>query len=244
MKPITQNSAHAAAIAHLGELRAAEAAAMQAEARAADALAQPAERETALAAASRMLQGEPLRRVDSEAHARELADARQRLVLLRTAIAEQLNVIEAIRGELSAELCAKALPGHLVAAQGIVDALEGLRAALGAEQALRAGIADAGYACRLEPLQAPELNFNDSQSTASRLLRDVTRHLAIAKVRASKGATVALLVDVRGVGVAGDVLAVDGPSAAALLDAGQVEVTSRKPGRVLPNSEPAELVLS
>lgn len=244
MKPITTHAPYTTAAHHLADLRAAQATAQQDEAAALASLAQPEERESALAGAARLLRGERAHGVDAAAQAARLADARQRLRLLAAAIEEQQTVAAATRGALSAKVCADALPAHLKAAAGIVAALEGLRAAMGAETKLRADIAAAGFACKLEPLAMPELNPEDPASAPCRLLRDVSRYIAVCTLRDGKGAAVLLLVDAPGVGVAGDVVKVDGPAAAALVAAGRGEVTERKPCRVAQHTEPAELVLS
>ncbi len=245
MKSIETYGAYSAETAHLAELRRAEAAALQDEAQALATLAQPAERESALAAVGRLLAGEPMRRVDAAGVAQELTEVRQRLGLLRAAILEQENVIKTTRGVLSAKVNADALPAHLQAAAGIVAALESLRAALAAETSIRESFAAAGFACRLEPLAAPELDFDDPQSATNRLLRDARRYIEVSALRDGKGAVVLLLLDAPGLGVAGDVVRVDGPAAAALVSAGRGEVSGRKPGRVAQRVEPAaELVLS
>lgn len=244
MKHINTYAPYAAAAQHLSELRTAHAAALKDDASALASLAQPEERESALAVAARLLRGEQTHGVDAAAQAARLADARQRLRLLAAAIEEQEAVVATTRGTLSVKVCADALPAHLKAAAAIATALEGLRTAVAAEATLRAEISAAGFACNLEPLATPELNHEDSQSAPSRLLRDVRRYIEVCKLRDGKGAAMRLLVDAPGLGVAGDVVKVDGPSAAALMAGGRGEVTDAPPSRAARQAEANEPVLS
>jgi hypothetical protein len=112
--------------------------------------------------------------------------------------------VAAVR-ELSAAVNAQAQPAHTKAVQGVADALEGLRAALAAEAAVRGSIEAAGYQCSLEAVAEPELNFADTQSAASRLLGDVTRRLEVERLRHWASAC-RLLVDGTGFGDGGDVV--------------------------------------
>jgi len=56
--------------------------------------------------------------------------------------------------------------------------LAGLRDAMQAEHSLRAEITANGYRCSLEPLTHPDLNFDDTQSAASRFAADAYSYLA------------------------------------------------------------------
>ena len=147
--------------------------------------------------------------------------------------------------ELSAAVNAQAQPAHTKAAQGVVDALEGLRAALAAEAAVRGSIEAAGYQCSLEAVAEPELNFADTQSAASRLLRDVTRRVEAQRLRAGGPVNVRLLVDGTGFGDGGDVVKLAGPDAAHVVGLGHGEQTQAKPSKTpRPLAATAEAILS
>lgn len=145
--------------------------------------------------------------------------------------------------ELSAAVCAEAQPGHAKAVQGVADALASLRAALAAEAAVRAGIDAAGYQCSLEAVAEPELNFADTESAASRLMRDVTRRLEVERLRAGGPVNIRLLVDGTGFGDLGDVVKIDGPDAAHVVALGHGEPTTAKPGKLPRLRESIALVL-
>lgn len=138
----------------------------------------------------------------------------------------------ALVAELSAGVCAEAQPAHAKAVQGVADALVSLRAALAAEAAVRAGIEAAGYQCSLEAVAEPELSFADSESAASRLMRDVTRRLEVERLRTGGPVNVRLLVDGTGFGDLGDVVKIDGPDAAHVVALGHGEPTTAKPGKL------------
>ena len=245
MQAIIKNTRFTAAQNTLAELTGAFNAATAEESRLLGLLAAPADTFDPLAAGLRLLRGEPAQRNDSTGLNRELAQVRERLDTLRPAIEAQRAAVAALVAELSAAVCAEAQPAHAKAVQGVADALVSLRAALAAEAAVRAGIEAAGYQCSLEAVAEPELSFADSESAASRLLRDVTRRLEVQRLRTAGPVNARLLVDVAGMGSAGDVVRTDGATAAHLLALGQGEATQAKPSkapRTVAGS--AELVLS
>ena len=196
------------------------------------ALAAPADTFNPLEAGLRLLRGEPAQRNDSTGLNRELAQVRERLDTLRPAIEAQRAAVAALVAELSAAVCAEAQPGHAKAVQGVADALVSLRAALAAEAAVRGSIEAAGYQCSLEAVAEPELNFADSESAASRVLRDLTRRLELPRLRAGGPVNIRLLVDGTGFGDLGDVVKIDGPDAAHVVALGHGEPTTAKPGKL------------
>ena len=232
MQAIIKNTRYTEAQNTLAELTGAFNAATAEESRLLGLLAAPADTFDPLAAGLRLLRGEPAQRNDSTGLNRELAQVRERLDTLRPAIEAQRAAVAALVAELSAGVCAEAQPAHATAVQGVADALEGLRAALAAEAAVRAGVEAAGYRCGLVGVAEPELNFTDSESAASRLLRDVTRRLEVERVRAGGPVNVRLLVDGTGFGDLGDVLKIDGPDAAHVVALGHGEPTTAKPGKL------------
>lgn len=244
MQAIIKNTRYTEAHNTLEELSAAFNAATAEEARLLGLLAAPADAFNPLAAGLRLLRGEPAQRNDSTGLNRELAQVRERLDTLRPAVEAQRAVVAALSAELSAAVCAEAQPGHTKAVQGIVKALEGLRTALDAEAAVRAGIEAAGYRCGLVGVTEPELNFTDSESAASRLMRDLTRRLEVERLRTAGPMNARLLVDVAGMGSAGDVVRMDGATAAHLLALGQGEPTQAKPSKAPRTVAATELVLS
>lgn len=244
MQAIIKNTRFTAAQNTLAELTGAFNAATAEESRLLGLLAAPADTFDPLAAGLRLLRGEPAQRNDSTGLNRELAQVRERLDTLRPAIEAQRAAVAALVAELSAAVCAEAQPAHAKAVQGVADALVSLRAALAAEAAVRAGIEAAGYQCSLEAVAEPELSFADRESAASRLLRDVTRRLEVQRLRTGGPVNVRLLVDVAGMGSAGDVVRTDGATAAHLLALGQGEATQAKPSKAPRTVVATELVLS
>lgn len=245
MQAIIKNTRFTEAHNTLAELSAAFNAATAEESRLLGLLAAPAAASfDPLAAGLRLLRGEPAQRNDSTGLNRELAQVRERLDTLRPAVEAQRAVVAALSAELSAAVCAEAQPGHAKAVQGVADALVVLRGALAAEAAVRAGIEAAGYQCSLEAVAEPELNFADTESAASRLLRDVTRRLEVQRLRTAGPVNARLLVDVEGMGSAGDVVRTDGATAAHLLALGQGEATQAKPSKAPRPVAATELVLS
>lgn len=232
MKNINQNTRFNEAQTTLTQLTGAFNAATAEEARLLGLLAAPADTFDPLAAGLRLLRGEPAQRTDSTGLNRELAQVRERMDTLRPAIEAQRAAVAALVAELSAAVCAEAQPGHAKAVQGVADALASLRAALAAEAAVRAGIEAAGYQCSLEAVAEPELNFADTESAASRLLRDVTRLQAAERLRTGGPVNVRLLVDGTGFGDLGDVVKIDGPDAAHVVGLGHGEPTTAKPGKL------------
>lgn len=196
-----------------------------------------------LAAGLRLLRGEPAQRNDITGINRELAQVRERLDTLRPAVEAQRAVAAALASELSAAVCADAMPSHTKAVQGVADALVSLRAALDAEAAVRAGIEAAGYQCSLEAVAEPELNFADSESAASRLMRHLTRLQAAERLRTGGPVNIRLLVDGTGFGDLGDVVKIDGPDAAHVVALGHGEPTTAKPGKLPRLRESIALVL-
>lgn len=232
MKNINQNTRFNEAQTTLTQLTGAFNAATSEEARLLGLLAAPADTFDPLAAGLRLLRGEPAQRNDSTGLNRELAQVRERLDTLRPAIEAQRAAVATLVAELSAAVCAEAQPGHAKAVQGVADALASLRAALAAEAAVRAGIEAAGYRCGLVGVAEPELNFTDSESAASRLLRDVTRRLEVERLRTGGPVNVRLLVEGTGFGDLGDVVKIDGPDAAHVVALGHGEPTTAKPGKL------------
>ena len=243
MKNINQNTRYTEAQNTLAELTGAFNAATAEESRLLGLLAAPADAFDPLAAGLRLLRGEPAQRNDSTGLNRELAQVRERLDTLRPAVEAQRAVVAAVLAELSAAVNAQAQPAHTKAAQGVVDALEGLRAALAAEAAVRGSIEAAGYRCSLEA--EPELSFADTQSAACRLLRDVTRRLEVERLRTGGQVRVRLLVDGTGFGDGGDVVKLAGPDAAHVVGLGHGEQTQAKPSKTpRPLAATAEAILS
>jgi len=243
MQAIIKNTRFTAAMATLAELSNAHAAATAEESRLLAALAGPAETFDPLAAGLRLLRGEAAQRTDNTGLNRELAQVRERLDVLRPAIEQQRAVVATVQSELSAAVNAHAQQAHTKSLQGVSDALEGLRAALAAEAAVRAGIEAAGYRCSLEAVAEPELSFADTQSAASRLLRDVTRRLEVERLRTGGQVHVRLLVEGTGFGDLGDVVKIDGPDAAHVLALGHGEHTTAKLGKLPRLRESIALVL-
>ena len=245
MKTINQNTRFAEAQNTLAELTAAFNAATAAEARLLGLLAAPADTFDPLAAGLRLLRGEPAQRNDSTGLNRELAQVRERLDTLRPAIEAQRAAVATLVAELSAAVCTEAQPGHAKAVQGVADALVSLRAALAAEAAVRGSIEAAGYQCSLEAVAEPELNFADSESAASRLLRDVTRRLEVQRLRTAGPVNIRLLVDGTGFGDGGDVVRLAGADAAHVVAMGHGEPTQAKPSKApRPVAATAEAILS
>ena len=244
MQAIIKNTRYTEAQNTLAELSAAFNAATAEESRLLGLLAAPAAASfDPLAAGLRLLRGEAAQRTDNTGLNRELAQVRERLDVLRPAIEQQRAVVATVQSELSAAVNAQAQPAHTKAVQGVADALEGLRAALAAEAAVRGSIEAAGYQCSLEAVAEPELNFADSESAASRVLRDVTRRLLVERLRAGGPVNIRLLVDGTGFGDLGDVVKIDGPDAAHVVALGHGEPTTAKPGKLPRLRESIALVL-
>ena len=244
MKNIVQSPRFAAAQNTLDALSAAFNAATAEESRLLGLLAAPADTFDPLAAGLRLLRGEPAQRNDSTGINRELAQVRERLDTLRPAIEAQRAAVAALVAELSAAVCAEVQPGHAKAVQGVADALVSLRAALAAEAAVRGSIEAAGYQCSLEAVAEPELSFADTESAASRLLRDVTRRLEVERLRTGGPVNIRLLVDGSGFGDLGDVVRLAGADAAHVVALGHGEPTQAKPSKAPRTVAATELVLS
>ena len=245
MQAIIKNTRFTEAQNTLAELSAAFNAATAEESRLLGLLAAPADAFDPLAAGLRLLRGEPAQRNDSTGLNRELAQVRERLDTLRPAVEAQRAVVATVQSELSAAANAEAQPTHTKAVQGVADALESLRAALAAEAAVRGSIEAAGYQCSLEAVAEHELNFADSESAASRLLRDVTRRLEVERLRTGGQVRVRLLVDGTGFGDGGDVVKLAGPDAAHVVGLGHGEQTQAKPSKTpRPLAATAEAILS
>jgi hypothetical protein len=95
------------------------------------------------------------------------------------------------------------------------------------EQALRNEIEAGGYACSLESMTHPELNFNATESVVTRFAQRVGDYLTLNALADEKSVTIRMLAGSQ----AGDVLTVTGQEAAARVRAGQAEATSAKPSR-------------
>ena len=232
MQAIIKNTRYTEAQTTVDELTGAFNAATAEESRLLAALAAPGDTFNPLEAGLRLLRGEPAQRTDSTGLNRELAQVRERLDTLRPAIEAQRAAVATLVAELSAAVCAEAQPGHAKAVQGVADALVSLRAALATEAAVRGSIEAAGYQCSLEAVAEPELSFADSESAASRLMRDVTRRLEVERLRTGGPVNVRLLVDGTGFGDLGDVVKIDGPDAAHVVGLGHGELTTAKAGKL------------
>src|ERR1035437_375641 len=171
MKSINDNASYRIALAQLTELIDAQTSAIAEER---TLLAQldrqnPADKPSALDRAKAMLNGgTPAPRADIAGLTTRLNECRAKMVLLNEAIDELRSATGELVSAQSAIVNADAKAGHIKAVQGIKTALTGLRDAMGAEQALRAGIDAAGYRCTIEALENPELAFSDPNSTAAR----------------------------------------------------------------------------
>ncbi len=245
MQAIIKNTRYTEAQNTLAELTGAFNAATAEESRLLGLLAAPAETFDPLAAGLRLLRGEPAQRNDMTGLNRELATVRERMDTLRPAIEQQRAVVATVQSELSAAVNAHAQPAHTKSVQAVADALEGLRGALAAEAAVRAGIEAAGYRCSLEAVAEPELSFADTQSAAARLLGDVARRLEVERLRAGGPVNVRLLVDGTGFGDLGDVVRLAGADAAHVVALGYGEPTQAKPSKApRPLAASAEAILS
>jgi hypothetical protein len=233
MKSIVENRDYQAAQAQLAQLQQAHAAAMIEEAALLAQLNdQPDSKPSALDRAKAMLTGgTPAPRQDHEGLRVRLAACRATLALLVLAIGEQRGIMTGLVQAQSAVINADRKAGHIKAAQGIRTALTGLRDAMQAEQGLRAEIEAGGYACTLESLARPELNFDDSQATITRFARDVDSYLLLDELAAAKSVNVRLLF-AKGDSLPGDVVTMTGLEAAAQLRIGHAEQTRDKPSRV------------
>ena len=233
MKSITENCDYQAAQKQLNELQQAHTAAtLEESALLAQLNDQPYSKPSALDQAKAMLSGgTPAPRQDHAGLLVRLTACRESLALLVQAITEQRGIMAGLVQAQSAIVNSERKTDHTKAAQGMKTALSGLRAALDAEQALRAEIADSGYQCSLEPLARHELNFDDSQATIARYSRDIDAYLSAHELSASKSVNVRLLC-AKGDALPGDVVAMAGPEAAALVRIGHAEVTRDKPSRV------------
>lgn len=246
MKNINTNAAYAQASNHLNELAQAEREAIAHESGLLGLLAAPTEREPVLAAAARLLRGEPATPANIDGLNRQLDEVRGRLAVLRPAIEQQREVVQAIESQLSAAVCAEQAPEHLAAVQGVGDALEALRAAFNRLQGQREAIESAGYRCTLESFGDPALSF-DSNSAAVRVLSDCHAFATMQGMKAGGPVTLRLLTAGE-LGLPGDVVGkVPAAYAAQLVRLGQAEITQAKPHKV-PRltawGTPAEVVFS
>jgi len=233
MKSIFDNASYKAATAQLNQLTTAHAAAVADEAGLLSQLSdQPGAKPSALDRAKAMLMGgTPAPRQDRDGLSERLNACRETLALLALAIGEQRAIMGGIAGAQSALINGERKADHIKAAQGIKNALAGLRDAMQVEHSLRAEITGSGYQCSLEPLIHPELNFDDTQSAASRFAADAYSYLARHELGEQKSVNVRMLVG-RGDGLSGDVITMTGIEAAALMRAGHAEQTRDKPSRV------------
>lgn len=245
MKHLNTNAEYVTHAKTLAELMAAESAAAAEESKLLALLAAPNERESVLAAATRMLRGEPAAVADPNGLNRQLDDVRGKLSVLRPAIEQQRTIVASITAEASAAICAQQAPEHLDAVQGLADALEATRAALYRLDAQREAIETAGFRCTFEVIKDPALSF-DEGSAASRVLAQCHTFIALHALRQGPAVNVHVLAAC-GLGLPGDVVGKVAPAMAAeLVRLGQAEVTQAKPHRVqrLKPWETAEVVLS
>lgn len=230
MKSITQNPAHIVAAAQMRELTEAHAAAKLNESAILVLLDTQlaSEKPSAVERAKALLSGTaPAQRQDTAGLNARLSAVRESLVLLADAMTEQYQAIRELVAAHGAVVNSEAKQGHLKAVSVIKTALAGLAEAMQAEQALRDEIEAAGYACSLESMTHPELNFNDTESTATRFAKRVGDYLALNALAGEKVANIRVLAGAQ----AGDVLTVTGQEAAVRVRAGHAEVTSAKPSR-------------
>lgn len=235
MKTIHQNTDYKTASTALTDLRNARESAL-AEQRKLEAQLQapPDEKPSALKQAWAMLAGTaPPPREDAAGLELRLADCRQRLALLGAAIAEQQGVMHRLAGELSVQVNRTAAPRHVDAVRAIKDALDALRKATQAERDIRVSIEVAGYACALEPMTHPEIDFTDSQGPAAKFAKDVQGFLAEVELRDKAKATVHILCGGHA-GNPGDVVVLPGTDAATLVRHGHAELSNEKPRRIKP----------
>lgn len=229
MKPITQNPAHIVAAAQMRELTEAHAAAKLNESSILVLLDTQlaSEKPSAVERAKAMLTGAPAQRQDTAGLNARLSAVRESLVLLGDAMTEQHQAIRELAAAHGAVVNSEAKQGHLKAVSVIKTALAGLAEAMQAEQALRDEIEAAGYACSLESMTHPEINFNDTESVATRFVKRVGDYLALNVLAGEKVVNIRVLAGAQ----SGDVLTVTGQEAAVRVRAGHAEVTSAKPSR-------------
>jgi hypothetical protein len=235
MKHISTNQDYKAASNALTDLRNARESAL-AEQRKLEAQLQapPEEKPSALKQAWAMLANTaPPPREDPAGLELRLADCRQRLALLEAAIAEQQGVMHRLTGELGVQVNRAAAPRHVDAVRAIKDALDALRKAREAERGLREGITSAGYACSLESMAHPEIDFTDLESPAAKFAKDVQGFLAEVELRDKAKATVHILCG-GSAGNPGDVVVLPGTDAATLVRHGHAELSNEKPRRIKP----------
>ena len=103
-----------------------------------------------------------------------LAGVRAKLALLGEAVGEQRGIMAGLMHAQSAIV--KPIQSRGISRPRKASKprwLAGLRDAMQTEQGVRAEIVAAGYACTLETMARPELNFADSQSLIARFVTDV-----------------------------------------------------------------------
>ena len=233
MKSIIENAGYKAATVQLNELTTAHSAASAEQTVLLALLSdRPDSKPSALDRAKAMLTGgQAPQREDRDGLGLRLAACREKLALLNAAIQEQRGIMAGLVSAQSAIVNSERKADHIKAAKGIQFALAGLQIALDAEWKVRSEIADAGYSCTLETFQRPYLNFDDSQATISRFARDVDTYMMTNELTATKSVNVHLLFGT-GDSLPGDVVAMTGHEAAALVRVGHGEPTSDKPSRV------------
>jgi hypothetical protein len=230
MKHITQNPAHIVATAQMRELTEAHKAAKLNESALLTQLntQHASEKPSAIDLAKAMLTGAaPAQSQDTAGLHASLAVVNESLALLNEAMTEQRQATRDLVSAHGAVVNSKAKQGHLKAVNGIKTALAGLTQAMQAEQALRNEIEAAGYACSLESMAHPELNFNDTESVVTRFAQRVGDYLTLNALADEKSVTIRMLAGAQ----AGEVLTVTGQEAAARVRADQAEATSAKPSR-------------
>ncbi len=233
MKTIYQNAEYKAATEQLTQLMEAHGAALAEEqALLSRLIAKPEGSQSALERAKALLTGQaaPVRNDIAGLQARH-AECMGKLALLGQAIGEQRDILARLVSAQSATANAERKADHIKAVERIKPALAGLRAALEAEQAIRAEIGAAGYSCTLEPIESYALNFLDPDSYVGRFERDVSAYLLRCEIQSKKTVNVHLLTDHHTYGRCGDVVTLPGSVAADLVNQGQAELTTDKPGR-------------
>lgn len=186
------------------------------------------EKPSALSLAKSFMTGKTSPVEDVSTLNRELASIRAKKAVLAQAIDEQRHAIKAVVSSQSAIVNAEAKQAHIDSVEGIQTELKALNKAMQSEQHLRAEIDATGCACTLEAMTHYEMNFDDSESVVTRFAKRIDEFLKVNEIAALKSVTIRMLA---GADV-GDVLAVAGPEAAALVRAGRAEATTAKPSRV------------
>lgn len=142
-------------------------------------------------------------------------EARNKVDILRQAIQQQYSKMSELTSELSAEESALVRAEHAEVVRGIAKALEALGAAMQAETDLRARIETAGYSCTLPAFQFYEIGVMiDPESLIATNCRAAFAyaedHDDSVSGALNKDATVHLLSDWPGAGMATEVVSIGG----------------------------------